>query len=177
MPRLFVAVWPNAEVSRHVRDIPRDGWTGVRWIPEQNWHVTLRFLGEADLDEATRALTGEVFPAAVGEISSRLTTLGSRSVVVPVSGLDDLAGAVSRATTGISEPSDEVGDERFRGHLTVGRAVGRGRIRHAAEPSRPASTVRFDVSEIALVTSQLTARGAVYETAATFATDPTGPHR
>jgi 2'-5' RNA ligase len=169
MSRLFVAVWPPAAICDHVRRLPRDGWTGVRWTPEENWHVTLRFLGEAEPDEVKSALAASDLPSARAEVSSRLVTLGSHSLVVPVNGVDHLAAAVRHTTAMLgSQPTDE----RFRGHLTVGRAIGRRRIVHQPPRVDPArlSTAAFDVFEVALVASALTPEGARYSTIARFPT-------
>ena len=51
MTRLFVALWPPDEVREELRQLHRKDQRGVRFVPEDNWHVTLRFLGEADVDE------------------------------------------------------------------------------------------------------------------------------
>ena len=56
MARLFIAVWPPEEVVEHLRSLRRKDQRGVRFIPPENWHVTLRFLGEADEREVAAAL-------------------------------------------------------------------------------------------------------------------------
>jgi 2'-5' RNA ligase len=167
MPRLFVAIWPPAHVCDHVRALPRHGWSDVRWTPEQNWHVTLRFLGDADADDVADALAAVELPGGMAHVSSELVTLGSHSVVVPVSGVDALAGVVRQATGALgSHPPNE----RFRGHLTVGRAIGRRKIVRDGSGSgaRATGVASFDVTEIALVESTLSPAGAGYATVATF---------
>jgi RNA 2',3'-cyclic 3'-phosphodiesterase len=54
--RLFVAVWPPAEVLDRLEALPRVELAGCRWTIRAQWHVTLRFLGEADPDVAAEAL-------------------------------------------------------------------------------------------------------------------------
>jgi 2'-5' RNA ligase len=171
MSRLFVAIWPPAHVCDHVRTLPRHGWSDVRWTPEQNWHVTLRFLGDADPDEVADALVAVAFPTSTAHVSSELVTLGAHSVVVPVSGVDAVARVVREATQALgSHPPND----RFRGHLTVGRAIGRrGIVRDTGvEVGTPSAGVAsFDVNEIALVESTLSPRGAAYATVVTFPVD------
>ena len=51
--RLFVAVYPPAEVLADLRSVlapVRAEWPALRWSPEEQWHLTLAFF--ADVDEA-----------------------------------------------------------------------------------------------------------------------------
>src|SRR5262245_25686750 len=162
MPRLFVAVWPSEEAMEHVRALPRDTWSDVRWIPEDNWHVTLAFLGDASIDAVTSRLRDTRLPASTAAVGSRLTVLGRKSLVVPVAGIDELAGVARCATL----PAD---DQRFRGHITIGRSIGRRPIK--GRPARSdTDDVCFEVREVALVASTLSPNGSRYETVATFPT-------
>jgi 2'-5' RNA ligase len=169
--RLFVAVWPADHVIEHVRAIPRHGWEGVRWTPEANWHVTLQFLGDADPDAVTDALSAADLPAAIASVGSRPEVMARTSLVLPVTGVDGVARAVRRATGAIGLG---VGDQQFRGHLTIGRSRGK----RAIPPKRSAQgrdrAVEFTVDEVALVASRLSAEGATYTTLDTFMTSGGG---
>src|SRR5947209_3556899 len=46
--RLFVAVWPPASLISQLRSLDRPARPGLRWTTEDQWHVTLRFLGGVD---------------------------------------------------------------------------------------------------------------------------------
>jgi 2'-5' RNA ligase len=139
--RLFVAVRPPVAVVEALGP-------GVR----PDLHVTLRFLGGIDdalveqVDADLRAgLAGVgVCEAVVGTSVHRL---GQSALVLPVSGLEDLAAAV-RAAVGRYG-----GDDRpFRGHLTIAR---RRRGVPAPDVDGPAEPVRWRVEEVALVRSEL----------------------
>ena len=56
MARLFVAAWPPSELTADLTGLPRKNRPGIKWVEPENWHVTLRFLGDADPDEVTRRL-------------------------------------------------------------------------------------------------------------------------
>jgi len=46
--RLFIAVWPPPEVVDVLRTLERPTIPGLRWTTPDQWHVTLRFIGDAD---------------------------------------------------------------------------------------------------------------------------------
>jgi 2'-5' RNA ligase len=161
--RLFVAVWPSAQALDHVRSLPRDGWVNVRWTPEDNWHVTLAFIGEAEIDDVTRRLGGGDYPRATAEVGARMRVMGRNSLVVPVDGVDALAEVVRRRVF------DEPPQQPFRGHLTVGRSIGKRPISGRSKPGQVLAPIAFAVEEIALVRSTLSPEGARYDTVSTFA--------
>nr|MDQ3757176.1 RNA 2',3'-cyclic phosphodiesterase [Actinomycetota bacterium] len=131
---------------------------GLRWTTEQQWHVTLRFLGEADVEAAAHALASVRYPRRpVAVLGPDVGRLGRSVLHVPVAGLDDLAAAVVAATAGVGSPPP---DRPFRGHLTLGRSR-KGR----ASPALPAGgpvTGRWEVDEVTLVASRLHPEGAQY---------------
>ncbi len=166
MTRLFVAAWPDAATIERLAALPRPDTTGVRWVPDQNLHITLRFLGDVDLEATRDLLAAAALPGATAALGPEVVQLDGRQVVVPVDGVDRLAAAVRSATAAIGEHDPR----RFRGHVTIART------------KRGASSTLIGVSvagglaitEVALVASDLRPDGAVYTTVATFPTSPTG---
>ena len=160
MARLFVAVWPDADALGAVSGLPRPRRAGVRWTDPHDWHVTLRFIGEAPSDEISRRLGEAALPAATLSYGPRVTLLGDRVLVVPVAGAEQLAAAVDRCT-------DEIGqtDRRpFVGHLTLARlrpGVGVGLAGTAVDAVQR-------VDRVALVASELGPSGPTYTELATF---------
>ncbi|MDX6232642.1 MAG: hypothetical protein QOH68_1633 [Nocardioidaceae bacterium] len=156
--RLFVAVWPPADVIEQLAAIERPAIDGVRWTTAEQWHVTLRFLGSIDdpapvidaLEAADLATTEAVIgPAAVA--------LGRGVLCLPIAGLDDLAATVLASTAAMGQPPEH---RRFRGHLTLAR-VRQGSARRLAGAPLAA---RFPVRSVQLVRSNLHPEGARYET-------------
>lgn len=162
MTRLFVAVWPTAPALDHVRSLPHDGWVNVRWLPEDNWHVTLAFRGEADIADVTQRLQDGEYPRSTAELEARMRVMGRSNLVVPVQGLDALASAVR------ARVFDEPSRQPFLGHLTVARSIGRRPISGRSPTGHAPEPHAFEVEEIALVRSTLSPQGARYETVATF---------
>ena len=135
----------------------------MRWIPEANWHVTLAFLGEAEIDDVMEMLRRGEYEAATAELGVRMRVMGRNSLVVPVDGLDQLAAAV-RTTV-----FQEVPQQPFHGHLTVGRSIGKRPISGKTRTGQVLAPLAFDVNEIALVRSTLSPEGARYDTVGTVA--------
>jgi RNA 2',3'-cyclic 3'-phosphodiesterase len=160
--RMFVAVWPPASVLDRLRGIERPARPGLRWTSEDQWHVTLRFLGNVD-DVGQVALRQALGQIAAGGAPVDVTTgpepraLGRTVWVLPVEGLETLAGVISAATDHVGQPPP---DRPFRGHLTLARAR-----RPAALDGLPAAPVtdRWTVTEVTLVRSDLQAEGARYD--------------
>lgn len=164
MSRLFVAVWPPEEVAEELRALRRKDQRGVRFVPPENWHVTLRFLGQADPDAVAAALDGAALPAATARLGGGVDLLFDRLLAIPVDGLAELAAAVEDATAGLgTEPPRR----RFVGHLTVARCR---KGAHMPPALGALVTGAFSVEEVALVESRLRPTGAEYQTVATWAT-------
>lgn len=164
MTRLFVAIWPPDQLLERFADIERPKDPGVKWVPQENLHITLRFLGDADIDEVADRLDQVLLPTTTAVVGPAFDLLGERSLITPVAGVEELAAVVQRALRGLGTERERA---RFRGHITVARLARNARPRRSAGRSFEAS---FDVDEVALVASTLHATGAVYETVATWPT-------
>ena len=158
--RLFVAVWPCADVVEGLRLLARPAVEGVRWTGAEQWHVTARFLGRLDgPDEVSARLRSIPLPAAVATIGPASECRTPGVLWLPVAGLDALAAEVIRLTADIGEPADHA----FQGHLTLARSprrAPRGVLRRVAPL---AFSGRWAVGEITVVASTPGARGSRYE--------------
>ena len=161
MARLFIAVWPPEDVAAELTSLHRKDQRGVRFVRPENWHVTLRFLGECHVDDVVAALDDVALDPARARLGPAVDVLDERALVVPVAGVDDLARAVITATRDIGARPPK----RFVGHLTLARVKPR-----APMPRVLGSLIsaEFDVTEVALVQSRLHPDGARYETVHTW---------
>ena len=179
--RLFIAVWPPDHVLEALGALERPAVEGVRWTTPDQWHITLRFLGEladpvaADAGRGTDAPTRDQGGAAAAVVAARLRSsslpaaeavmgpaseCGAPGVLwLPVAGLDPLAAAVTDATHGIGRRADGP----FRGHLTLARAR-RGARRGVLGTLAPlVGAAAWTVREVAVVESTLGGSGSRYE--------------
>ncbi len=162
--RLFVAIWPPEELLERLADIERPKDPGVKWVPQENLHITLRFLGDADVDEVIERLDDVLLPTATAVLGPAFDLRAERSIMLPVAGVDDLAEVVEQAVRGVGTANER---RRFVGHLTLAR------LGKKARPDRSVGRLfeaSFEVDEIALVASTLTERGSIYETVETWPT-------
>lgn len=164
MSRLFLAIWPPDDVLDRLADMERPKDQGVKWVPQENLHITLRFLGDADEAEVADRLDEVLLPAATAVVGPAFDLLGERSLITPVTGVDELASVVQQAVRGLGTEPER---RRFQGHITVARLARNARPRRSAGRRFDAT---FDVNEIALVESTLRDTGAVYDTVATWPT-------
>jgi RNA 2',3'-cyclic 3'-phosphodiesterase len=155
VPRLFVAVTPPDDVLDALGQLPRVDEPGVRWTRRDHWHVTLRFLGEAEVDHAAAALERLRASATTVELGPSVSRLGRNVICLPASGLDDVAGAVRQVTEGVGEPPDP---RPFSGHLTLARLKHRGACRLAGTPF----SASFVADGVELVRSRLSDVGPTY---------------
>jgi 2'-5' RNA ligase len=125
MPRLFTALEIPAEIAFQL-SLLRGGLPGARWIDPENYHITLRFIG--DIDHRT-----------ADEVGRALLRVNRRSFELSLSGLDAFGGrkphsivACIRSSPALKELQAEqeriiqrIGLEperrRFRPHVTVAR--------------------------------------------------------
>jgi 2'-5' RNA ligase len=172
MARLFIAVLPPDDVVEMLRALPRKDHRGVRFVTPENWHATLRFLGDADIGAVGEAMNRAVLPAATASVGPAIDILGTHSVIAPVGGLEDLAKAAIEATEGLGDLEPR---STYTGHITIAR-VKRGAIVHKVVGTM--CEAEFAVHEVALVESRLRPDGARYETIATWpVTSGVRPHR
>lgn len=136
--RLFVAVDPSPQAIRHLRALTRDLRLAGRGRNE-DWHVTLAFLGEVEPEAVPGIETALARVAAVARPSRLRIAGGGRfgdavlwaGLAGDVDALTALAGAVRSGL--------HLGDDRpFRPHLTLAR---RGR-------REPVSALRADVQAL-----------------------------
>lgn len=162
MARLFVAVWPTSSMIEALSALRRKDERGVRFVRPENWHITLRFLGDADSSDAIDRLHDVDFESCRARLGPAVDLLGQHSVVVPVTGTEGLADQVVTAMRGLGSAAER---RRYVGHLTLAR------LRKGARPPQVTGAPfdeSFDVRELALVESNLKETGAEYETIATW---------
>jgi len=156
-----------AAVADSLRARP-DG-DAVRWVREETFHVTLRFLGDIDPDRielltgCVRQQTAALRPFRLQLGSARPFPSKRRPLAIvldlgPLEPLAELAEAVEQGVVAAGFGSEV---RPFRAHLTLGRVV-RGRRFPVVTGDVTAVGESFPVDEAVLFRSELQPSGAHY---------------
>src|SRR5437763_3734121 len=161
--RLFVAVWPNDEVVATLAGLERPSRRGLRWTGREQWHVTLRFLGNVAVDQVDAVVSAiesiEMTAPVMAVMGPATARFGQRVLHVPVAGLDGVAADVISATASLGEPPE---DRAFSGHITLARVRPRSRIDLRTLCGVPLAG-KWPVRRLTLVSSVPDPAGARYE--------------
>ncbi len=177
--RTFVAVETSeavrAAAGKVIRQLARCG-ADVKWVPPENMHLTLKFLGEVpavEIPDVCRAVSEAV--AEVDGFTFDLAGVGAfpkierpRTIWLGVTaGVEKLAALQERIESGLKKLGYPPENRRFSPHLTLGR------VKHVGpEPARLTETLRSlaerpagttEVDEVAVFSSELTREGPVYQ--------------
>jgi len=164
MPRLFTGIEVPADIGA-VLFMKRGGLPGARWIDAENYHITLRFVGDVDqvtAVEISRALEKQM---GIAPFRVRLTSLDifggrkPRSLFVRIAEnaeLTRLYAAQERAIQRIGLVPDR---RKFIPHITLARLTGVGASQVGRYMSEAGwfEPLEFEVRRFAL----FSARGAV----------------
>ena len=125
MPRLFTALEIPRDASLSL-SLLRGGLPGARWIDTENYHITLRFIGDVEghvADEVANALDRVRRPSFNLTLSG-VGAFGSKkphsvyAAVVPSPELSALQGEIERICQRLGLPADP---RKFVPHVTLAR--------------------------------------------------------
>ncbi|MBX3569103.1 MAG: RNA 2',3'-cyclic phosphodiesterase [Rhizobiaceae bacterium] len=125
MPRLFTALEVPRDAALSL-SLLRGGLPGARWIDVENYHITLRFIGDVEghvADEVANALDRVRRPSFPLRLSG-VGAFGSRkphsiyAAAAPSPDLNALQAEIERICQRIGLPSDP---RRFVPHVTLAR--------------------------------------------------------
>jgi 2'-5' RNA ligase len=185
--RLFFAVPLDQRLREIVWDSIMESPIGDppwRWIRPENYHLTLKFLGEVD-EEFLPALrsAGEETASAVRKFRVTFGDFGGfpnlRRPRVIFYSINDGFEELRALARGIEDSCETIGFERerkkFRAHLTLARikkSLSPGLLERLSEmPGLPASAGQ-GIDSIVLMKSRLERTGAVYEEIGRFPLKP-----
>ncbi|MET3927748.1 RNA 2',3'-cyclic phosphodiesterase [Devosia sp. 2618] len=169
MPRLFTGLEIPADVG-FALSLKRGGLTGARWIDPENYHITLRFIGDVDHHVADDVADSLDRLSSSLRFSVRLTGLGSfggdkpRSLyagVEPSEALTRLQAAQERVLQRAGLPAE---GRKFVPHVTLARLRGAGPeevARFLSEAGR-FEPLAFQVGRFVLFSSKDSVGGGPY---------------
>ena len=167
MPRLFTALEIPSEIVQSMARL-RGGLPGARWVEPENYHLTLRFIG--DVDDAL----GE-------EIADLLSKVERPAFALRIDGLDSFGGhrprAVVAAVSAVAELVElqaeherimqRVGLEpyrKYKPHVTLARLrdTSSRQVADFLSIRQPFRSPQFSVSRFVLYSSRASIGGGPY---------------
>ena len=182
--RLFIAL-TLPQTVRDDLDRLATALPGLRWTPSDNYHLTLRFLGEVqqpdaqDIDEALAALRMPQFELSLAGIGGFGKGRQLRSLWAGVDSqpaLTRLQAKVEQAVTRAGQPPQA---RRFKPHVTLARCKNGAPPRDKLQPflaeralyrSRP-----FSGKSFTLFSSVLSSSGSIYTPEVEYPLEPAAP--
>jgi len=168
MRRLFVGLAMPAEIAAGLERL-QAGVPGARWQRREQFHLTLRFIGEVDGRDAT-AIDDALSLISVPRFSLELHAVGTfggrdpRELWAGVRANDALMHLQRKIETALQRVGLPADSRKFTPHVTLARlkASPRGRVMdyltdHALYASAP-----FEVDKFLLYSSMLTSDGSIY---------------
>lgn len=173
--RLFVAVELPEDVRAALASLG-GGVPGARWVPEENMHLTLRFLGEVDggtgddIAESLSEVRGEPFELCCEGIGHFETARQPRTIWAGVSASPELRELQARVEKAVQRAGLPPETRKFMPHVTLARlkAAPADRVHsfiahHNLFRSRP-----FEVNGFTLFSSFLSKSNPIYRAEAEF---------
>ncbi len=175
--RTFIAVEIPAGIRERVTALIADEGKKalpVKWVPFENLHITVKFLGEIDeeMKEKTAGVLQDVcqrhhrFEVGFSGIGCFPDSRRPRVLWIGINAGADHLSALARDIDDLLVPFGFKKENRFHPHLTIGRIKKPCRIDgilHAEFTTRP-----FLVQRLTLFRSTLTPQGALYDSLGTF---------
>ncbi|OQB23765.1 MAG: 2'-5'-RNA ligase [Firmicutes bacterium ADurb.Bin182] len=158
--RLFIAIeLPKTVRSElgNIRDNVRSKSFGGRFVPEENMHVTLHFIGESsDLASAAEAMRRSVsgirpFTLSIGEYGFFQTGEGKTYFVTVEGDIKELNSLYESLQSALGDCGFKRAHRKYKPHITLGRAVKLDNL-SLEKPARSPNT-SFTVSSIVLFES------------------------
>ena len=167
--RLFVAITLPEDLRACLAGL-QQGLPAARWVDPDNLHLTLRFIGEADgdqaqdLDAALSQVRAERFPITLAGIGCFGKSRKSRALwagVEPTTELDRLRRKVEHA---VQAAGFAPGGRKFKAHVTLARFKGDPgpRLHDYLACHAPFRAEAFEARGFVLYSSFLAQAGAIH---------------
>ena len=167
--RLFVALALPETVRWQLR-LLCGGLPGARWVPPENFHLTLRFIGEVDgaefhdIDAALAGLRAPRFSVSLAGVGHFGSGNKLRSIWAGVDKQPALNHLRDKVESAVVRAGAEPEGKKFHPHVTLARSkgetvpkLGEFLVQHSLFRSQP-----FDVTHFTLFSSFLNHTAAIY---------------
>ena len=174
MPRLFTGVEIPADIGQSLAML-RGGLPGARWITPENYHLTLRFIGDVDdvIAHEVASLLGRIKRDAFELYFEGLTSFGGRkprAVVATVSPTQALLDAQAEQERLMQRIGLEPEGRKYLPHVTLARlrASSNRDVAEYLSVRGLFRTTTFRVSRFVLFSSRASVGGGPYVVEASY---------
>jgi len=171
MPRLFIALPVPEDIADQLSAL-QSGVPDARWVPAENFHVTLCFCAEVqgavmrDLEEELSDVAGPPFPVAIAGVEQFSSGKQPKALVALVEKSDRLDWLQQKVSTVARNCGIQVERRKFRPHVTLARfGNGAETGHHIAQFMASHSTFRagpWIAQHFALYSSRSGRNGSIY---------------
>ena len=177
--RLFVALSLPDEIRERLEEL-EDRLPGARWVPADNLHITLRFLGEVDggtahdVDAELTGLRGTGFQVSLAGLDCFGEGPKTRALFARVEPCEPLSRLQQKVEQAVQRAGLKPEGRKFKPHVTLARFRNGGGgadlerflVRHSLFRAGP-----FPVTDFSLFQSFLSGEGAIYREEASYPLD------
>jgi 2'-5' RNA ligase len=177
MPRLFVALPVPEEIADALLAL-QSGVPAARWLPPENFHVTLCFAGEVqgaimrDLEEELSDIAGPRFTMALSGVEQFSSGKQPRALAATVAKSDRLDWLQQKVSTVARHCGITLERRKFRPHVTLARFGSSAETgHHLAQFMASHSTFKagpWIADQFALYSSRTGRNGAIYTEEAAY---------
>jgi RNA 2',3'-cyclic 3'-phosphodiesterase len=175
--RLFVALPVEPEMRKKFSELTgilETDNTQVKWVEEENFHLTLKYLGETPLNKVEnliRSIADSLadysrFEIYLKNIMTFPTMNNPRIICIDViSGSEKLGRVVGTIEDSLEKVGFAKEKRKFRPHLTLGRlksSLNCDELKNKIQKHREFVGGKMPVNEVHLMQSKLTSKGPIY---------------
>lgn len=170
--RIFLAINLPSEMKNYLEAIQvklakNNKQVKIKWVEKENLHLTLFFLGEqkpAVADDLAKRLKRIIkikpFKLTLGQLGAFPNNHQAKIIKISLQGNHELQSIYKDIREQLAEMKFEIDQKPFCAHVTLGRIKSRGVKIDLFEKVEP---LNFEVKSVALMKSELTSAGPVYE--------------
>lgn len=163
--RAFIAVCLDAKIKQQIQELIRSlNYPSMRWVPNDNLHMTLNFLGKLSTDSIP-ALVERL--NQIASVQKSFIVESSSVVIRPVGHKHTVIALEIKSSSELISLVSQIQEKEtpsFWGHITLGRMSHRLML----VDSLPTTGYKIKVEEFALLYSSQTPEGNIYTPLARF---------